>query len=150
MDRSTRDIPAAIDVIRRAEALHQKLLGAKLAMRWQLDLTGVGSELLLRGASAGDPLERLADAVLRSAIESGLERYRRWLLQLARGNATFPEQQLGHHLDESAQWEPTDGVTTDTGGPASPSFGVGCESAPTKASLDAIGERSIRSRRRFA
>jgi hypothetical protein len=98
MDRSTLDIPAAIEVIRRAEALHQKLLGAKLAPRWQLDLTGAGSDLLLRGASAGDPLERLADAVLRSAIESGLERYRRWLLQLAGGAATFPEQQLGPPL----------------------------------------------------
>jgi hypothetical protein len=94
MDRSTRDIPAAIEVIRRAEALHQKLVGAKLAARWQLDLTGAGSELLLRGAASGEPLERLADAVLRSAIESGLERYRRWLLQLAGGNAEFPDQQL--------------------------------------------------------
>jgi hypothetical protein len=95
MDSSTLDIPDAIEVIRRAEALHQKLMGAKLALRWQLDLTGAGSDVLLRGASAGDPLERLADAVLRSAIESGLERYRRWLLQLAGGAATFPEQQLG-------------------------------------------------------
>jgi hypothetical protein len=95
MDRSTRDIPAAIEVIRRAEALHQKLVGAKLSARWQLALTGAGGELLLRGATGGDPLERLADAVLRSAIESGLERYRRWLLQLAGGGAPFPEQQLG-------------------------------------------------------
>lgn len=99
MDRSTRDIPAAIEVIRRAEALHQKLVGAKLAARWQLDLTGAGNELLLRGAAAGDPLERLADAVLRSAIESGLERYRRWLIQLAGGAAPFPELQLGSPLD---------------------------------------------------
>jgi len=95
MDRSTRDIPAAIDIIRRAEALHQKLVGARLAARWQLDLTGAGSDVLLQGAASGDPLERLADAVLRSAIESGLERYRRWLLQLAGGAAPFPEQQLG-------------------------------------------------------
>jgi hypothetical protein len=93
MDRSAHDSPAAVDVIRRAEALHKKLVGAKLAARWQLDLTG--TELPLRGASTGDPLERLADAVLRSAIESGLERYRRWLLQLAGGAAPFPEQQLG-------------------------------------------------------
>jgi hypothetical protein len=95
MDSSTLDIPAAIEVIRRAEALHQTLVGAKLALRWQLDLSGAGGEMLLRGAAAGDPLERLADAVLRSAIESGLERYRRWLLQLAGGAAPFPEQQLG-------------------------------------------------------
>jgi hypothetical protein len=95
MDRSTRDTPAAIDVIRRAEALHQELVGATLSPRWQLELTGAGSDLLLRGAASGDPLERLADAVLRSAIESGLERYRRWLLQLAGGGAAFPDQQIG-------------------------------------------------------
>jgi len=95
MDRSTRDTPAAIEVIRRAEALHQKLVGAKLAARWQLDLTGAGGGLPLRGAVTGDALERLADAVLRSAIESGLDRYRSWLFQLAGGDASFPEQQLG-------------------------------------------------------
>ena len=95
MDSSTLDIPAAIEVIHRAEALHQRLVGATLSARWQLDLTGAESALLLRGAAAGDPLERLADAVFRSAIESGLERYRRWLLQLAGGAAPFPELQLG-------------------------------------------------------
>jgi hypothetical protein len=55
MDRSTRDIPAAIDVIRRAEVLHQKLAEAKLASRWRLDLTGAGGALLLDGAAVGDP-----------------------------------------------------------------------------------------------
>jgi hypothetical protein len=95
MDRSMLDISGAVEVNRRAEALHQKLVGATLSAQWRLDLTGSGSALLLRGATDGDPLERLADAVLRSAIESGLERYRGWLLQLAGGAATFPEQQLG-------------------------------------------------------
>jgi len=99
MDRSTRDTPAAIDVIRRAQALHQQLVGAKLAARWQLDLMGAGSEVPLRGAVGGDPLERLADAVLRSAIESGLERYRRWLVHLAGGAAAFPELQLDSPAD---------------------------------------------------
>jgi hypothetical protein len=99
MDRSTRDIPAAIDVIRRAEALHQKLVGAKLALRWHLDLVDDAGTLELRGGPTGDPLERLADAVLRSAIESGLDRYRRWLHQLAGGAAAFPEQQFGKPID---------------------------------------------------
>ena len=99
MERSTPDVPAAIEVIRRADALHQKLCGARLALRWQLNLVDASGELVLRCASAGDPLERLADAVLRQAIESGLERYRRWLLQLAGGAAAFPELQLGPHFD---------------------------------------------------
>jgi hypothetical protein len=94
MDRSTRDIPAAIEVIRRAEALHQKLVGAKLARQWQLALVGTNGEILLRGGSNGAPLERLADALLRSAVENALERYCRWLLQLAGGATTFPEQQM--------------------------------------------------------
>jgi hypothetical protein len=94
VDRSTLEISLAIDVIRRADALYQMLRCAELAPRWQLNLIDTDVELLLRGASTGDPLERLADAILRQAIEGGLERYRRWLRQLAGGTAAFPEQQL--------------------------------------------------------